>query len=189
MEYLEIMYGNVYEFICNQLSLVEWIGLVLFIIGIVFSNQIHDFFVEKILKRPLKIQPSQKLVVSSKNDDGWNEEFFVYLTNRTNQTYYDINISAMFPNSVDVDLLPTNPSGVVDIKTSTGAISKGADFIIGTGDKYGRTKSSLTVINNVGPQETKKIKVIVNKQNLDKNFNLVFKINNFSDTPKSIFIK
>jgi len=171
------------------------IGIITFFIGIMatviiglFPNPIRDFFIEK-WGEPLKIKPSSKEILFSKNGDNWNEQFFVYLINNTNHTYYDINIISEFPDSIDISILPESPSEFSQIGQKNAGFMIGSDFIIGMKNEEKGTKITQTVINNVGPDEKKKIKVIINKNNYNKDFSLKFKVSNFNRNPKPIFNK
>lgn len=164
--------------------------LITIIVGIVsiFPNPIRDFIFEW-LGRPLQIKPKQKDILFSEDGDSWSEIFFVYLTNNTNNTYYDINIISEFPNSIDIDILPENSDEFSVIGSKDGKIFIGSDFMLAGENKEKRTKIVQTVINNIGPNEKKKIKVVVNKKDYNKNFRLEFKVGGFNKISKSILNK
>ena len=164
--------------------------LITIIVGIVgiFPNPIRDFILEWI-GRPLQIKPKQKDILFSKDGDNWSEKIFVYLTNNTNNTYYDINIISEFPNSIDIDILPENSDEFSVIGSKGGKIFIGSDFMLAGENKEKRTKIVQTVINNIGPNKKKKIKIVVNKKDYNENFRLEFKVGGFNKIPKSILNK
>ena len=164
--------------------------LITIIFGVVsiFPNPIRDFILEWI-GRPLQIKPKQKDILFSEDGDNWSESFFVYLTNNTNNTYYDINIISEFPNSIDIDILPENSDEFSAIGSKDGKIFIGSAFMLAGEIKEKRAKIVQTVINNIGPNEKKKIKVVVNKKDYNKNFRLEFKVGGFNKVPKSILNK
>lgn len=167
------------------------VGILIAVVGIlvsVFPNPIRDFILERI-GRQIQIKPKRKILTCSENGENWNEEFFVYLTNNTNNTYYDINIGSEFPNSVDVSILPENSGEFSTIRAKGGEISMGTDFMLSGLNKEKGTKIVQTVINNIGPNEKKKIKVVVDKKDYNKNFRLEFKVGGFGKGPKPIFNK
>jgi len=177
--------------IVNGETIMGVVGILIAVIGIlvsVFPNPIRDFVLERI-GRPIQIKPKQKDLLFSANGDNWNEEFFVYLTNNTNNTYYDVNIISEFPNSVDVDILPENSDEFSAIGSKGGGGFVGADFMLAGENREKGTKVIQTVINNIGPNEKKKIKVVVNKKSYSKNFRLEFKVGDFKKIPKSILNK
>ena len=174
--------------IINSGIIIGIIGILITIIVGIFPNPIRDFILEWI-GRPLQIKPKQKDILFSKDGDNWSENFFVYLTNNTNNTYYDINIISEFPNSIDIDILPENSDEFSVIGSKNGKIFIGSDFMLAGENKEKRTKIVQTVINNVGPNEKKKIKVVVNKKDYNKNFRLEFKVGGFNKISKSILNK
>ena len=171
------------------------IGIIIGVIGIfitlivgIFPNPIRDYILERI-GRPLQITPKQKDILFSEDGDNWSEIFFVYLTNNTNNTYYDINIISEFPNSIDIDILPENSDEFSVIESKDGKIFIGSDFMLAGENKEKRAKIVQTVINNIGPNEKKKIRVVVNKKDYKKNFRVEFKVDGFNKISKSILSK
>lgn len=167
------------------------IGVISILITIIvgtFPNPIRDFILEWI-GRPLQIKPKKKDILFSEDGDNWSEIFFVYLTNNTNNTYYDINIISEFPNSINIDILPENPDEFSGIESKDGKIFIGSDFMLAGENKEKRAKIVQTVINNIGPNEKKKIRVVVNKKDYSKNFRLEFKVGGFNKNSKSILNK
>ena len=170
---------------------MEFIGIIIGVIAIIvglFPNPIRDFFIEK-WGKPLEIRPSSKEILFAKNGDNWNEDFFVYLINNTNHSYYDINIISEFPDPVDVSILPEGPSEFSLIGTKDAGIMMGSDFQINGVNKEKGTKIVQTVINNISPNEKKKIKVSIDKNNYNKDLLLEFRVSGFSKTPKPILNK
>lgn len=148
--------------------------------------KIRDLYIEK--SKPLEIKPPNKKISVSENGDNWNEEFFIYLINHTENAYYDINIISEFPKDIDLSIL-SEKSDVVSFGSKGGRIFIGSDFMLGLENKEKGVKIAQTVINNIGPNEKKKIKVIVNKKDYKKSFNLEFKITNFNKVPKPVLNK
>jgi len=163
------------------------VGIVGIIIGI-FPNPIRDFFIEK-CGRPVKIQPSSKKILFAKNGDNWNEEFFVYLINKTSHSYYDINIVSEFPDSINIKIFPESTNEFSLLGTKDAGIMVGSDLLIEGINKEKGTKIVQTVINNVGPSEKKKIKVFIDKNKYNINFLLEFRVSNFNKNPKPILKK
>ncbi len=170
-------------------------GIILGVLGIIatiyfalFPNPIRDFIIER-WGNPLEINPAEKEIRFSADGNNWNEDFFVYLINKTSNSYYDINITSEFPNPIDISVLPVDSNEFSTINSGNGTISIGSDFMIAGEIKEKGTEIIQTVINNIGPNETKKIKVAVNKKNYNQNFRLEFKVSGFNKTPKPIFNK
>jgi hypothetical protein len=164
------------------------IGIIVTIIVGIFPNPIRDFILERIGKS-LQIKPRKKDILFSEDGNNWSETFFVYLTNNTNNTYYDISIISEFPSSIEVDILPENSSEFSGVGSKDGKMFIGLDFMLAGEIKEKKAKIVQTVINNIGPNEKKKIKVVVNKRDYSKNFRLKFKVSGFSKTSKPILNK
>jgi hypothetical protein len=172
----------------NALSFFAGLIGVLSLIFAIWSlpNPVHDFLIET-FGSPLEINPAEKGILLSADANNWNEEFFIYLNNKTSNTYYDINITSEFPNATDVSILPVDSNEFTSLEAGNGTISIGTDFAIFGVIKESGMKITQTVINNIGPNETKKIKVSVNTKNYNQNFRLSFKVSGFNKTPKPIF--
>lgn len=153
--------------------------------GVFIIPRIRGLYVERC--RPLEIKPTNKIISVSKNGDNWNEEFFVYLINNSESPYYDINIVSEFPKDIDLSMLPEK-FNTVSLGGKENGVSVGLDFMLGLENKKGMGVAQ-TVINNIGPNEKNKIKVIINKKGYKKDFNLKFKITNFNKIPKPVFKK
>jgi len=147
--------------------------------------RIRILYVEK--WRPLEIKPTNKRISVSKNGDNWNEEFFVYLINNSESPYYDVNIVSEFPKDIDLSMLPEK-FNTVSLGGKENGVSVGLDFMLVLENEQGMGVAQ-TVINNIGPNERNKIKVIVNKKGYKKDFNLRFKITNFNKIPKPVLKK
>jgi len=127
------------------------------ILGI-FIPKIRNLYVEK--SRPLEIKPTNKRISFSKNGNNWNEEFFVYLINNSDSPYYDINIvSSEFPKDIDLSMLPEKIN-TVSLGSKENGVYVGRDFMLVI-EKTEETRVAQTVINNIGPNEKNKIKVII----------------------------
>lgn len=166
---------------------MDIVSLLIAIVSILPSS-IRDFILEHI-HLSLQIKPNKKNILFSKDGNNWNEEYFVYLVNNTNDTYYDINIAAKYPNPIDVDIFPENSNEFSTIGLKDGQISVGLDFMLCGEKSETKEKVVQTVINNIGPKEKKKIKVIINKNDYDKNFCLELKVGGFSKTAKPVLSK
>ncbi len=141
-------------------------------------------------KSGLSIEPSKKHIAFSKTGDNWNEEFYVYLVNHSDKTFYDVNIALDYPKYIGVSFMPEEQSATMKLGTETNNKSIGADFMIlyGEDEEVGLI-GGQTVINNIGPGEKKKIKVKVTKKASGEDFDLKFKIDNYSNDPKPILGK
>jgi len=152
---------------------------ILAIIIALFPNPIRDFLIEK-FGHPLEIQPTSKKLLDLAD---CNEEFFISLINKTNHNYYRINITSEFPNNINVAIFPEKPNLLIS------PISPNFNF----GLENKETRITQTIINNVGPNEIKKMIVVVNKGNYNKNFQQEYQINfnvsGFSKNPQSIISK
>ena len=167
------------------------VGIILGLGGIVvgiFPNPVRDFFIE-MWKKPLQISPSSKKVFFSPDEINWNECFYIYLTNKTGHTYYDINITSEFPSIISIDIMPEQASEFSLIGSENAGLMVGSDFMVAMENKENEMRIISTVINNIGPNETKKIKIVIKKGNYYKNFKLNFKVNGFSKNPKPILNK
>ncbi len=125
----------------------------------------------------IEISPKTKNIVCSSSQFR-KETFYIYLTNKSSKPIYDINVIAHHPEEVVVDLCleEEHPEAV-----SVGNISVGTAFSI-----YQSTVTQ-TVINNLAPGETVKLKVEVNMKDYLNNFELKTEVKSFSKTPKPIF--
>ena len=135
--------------------------------------------------KPLEIKPINKKLSVLENGNNWNEEFFIYLINHSKNPHYDINVISEFPKGLNVSILPEK-SDVVSLGTRENGISMGIDFMLGLENKEKGIGVAQTVINNIGPNEIKKVKVSVKKNDYRKNFNMKFTLGNFSKIPKPI---
>ena len=137
--------------------------------------------------RPLEIKPSKKEVILP--SDNWNEDFFTYLVNHTNNTYYGVQIAIEFPKNIDVSIIPEEKDFSL-----LGAKNKG--FLVGNNFSIGLENENKgitqAIINNIGPEEKLSIKIVVNKKYNDSSVDSIllnFKIDKYSKEPKSILRK
>ncbi|MBU1036814.1 hypothetical protein KKF32_02110 [Patescibacteria group bacterium] len=142
-----------------------WINIIIFVFLIPSFIWCLKWIYRKC--KPLKISPSSRKILTSKDGDNYSEEFFIYLINHTQRTYYDISIISKFPKGIVLSTYP-EPATHGDC----GISCEGSDQVI---------------INNIRAKGQVKIKVNVDKNKYNKNFILKFKITNFSKTAKSVY--
>jgi len=160
------------------------VSVLIAVVGIIYPIPIHDFFIEK-WGSPLEIKPSSKDIFFSRDGNNWDEDFYAYLINNTSNTYYGVQIVVDFPNSVDVTVISDVPGEFSMLGTKNNGISVSSDFVI-VGEGKNGTNMNMTVINNIGPNEKKKFKIIIDKNDYKNNFRLDLKINRFNKEPKPI---
>lgn len=164
------------------------VGIIIAIIGIfvsVFPNPIRDYVIER-LGIQLSVKPKRKDIHCSTDGNNWNEEFYIYLTNNTSNTYYDINVVSEYPNSIEVNIFPEDNNEFSALESTQGQVFVGSGFVLCGEIKEHKTKIVQSVINNIGPNEKKKLKVIVNKKDDNKNCCLEFKVGGFNKNPKPL---
>ena len=130
----------------------------------------------------INISPKTKNIICS-NSQFRKETFYVYLTNNSSNPIYDINVISHHPREVDVSIYPEkgHPETV-----PLGNINMGTSFSI-HGYDLKNVGFSQTVINNLAPKETVKLKVEVNEKDYLNNFELRTEVTSWSKTPKPIF--
>lgn len=140
----------------------------LFILGrYIWYNRI---FVVKILPRVKEINCNSELYRK--------ETCYFYLTNRSSSPIYDISIVATHPKEVEVIIYPVGRKP--EIQSLGNYTIDGAAFqIMGIGGVQ-------TVINNLAPKETVKLKVEIGKKDYYKSFKLKLKASFRSKAPKPI---
>ena len=151
-----------------------------------YSKYFFQIFKKEDYINPIDIQPSSKTINFSPDGNNWDEDFFIYLKNNTIYTYYNICIFSEFPDAINVDIFPEDSGEDSSIVSKKAGINVGSDFSLSGVHNGAGTKWTQTVINNIGPNITKKIRINVKKGVYKKNLNLEFKINNFSREPKPI---
>ncbi len=158
-------------------------AIISIILSVLIIPKIRDLYIEH--SKPLEIKPAYKNISATKGQNIWNQEFFIYLINHSKNPYYDINISSEFPKGITVSILPEK-SDIITIGSTESGISMGVDFMLNLENIEKGTGSTQTVINNIDPNETKKIKVSVSNNNSQNNFNMKFVLGKFSTIPKQI---
>jgi len=128
----------------------------------------------------IKISPGAK-IINCQSPSYRKESYYVYLTNKSSNPIYDINVVATYPKEVEVSIMPeeqeTQPLGNLRVGTS---------FIISGYNQKDGAGVQETIINNLGANETKKLKVEIDKKNYYKDFKLKLKATFRSRTPKPI---
>lgn len=128
----------------------------------------------------IKISPVTKQIIC--NSESWRKEsYYVYLTNRSSNPIYDINVVAAYPKEVEVTIMPEEQE-----MRSLGKPKIGTTFVISGTDQDKGEGTQETIINNLGANETKKLIVEINKKNYLKDFKLRLKAIFHSRTPKPI---
>jgi len=129
----------------------------------------------------IKISPAVKKI--NCNSESYRKEYYyVYLTNKSSNPIYDINVLTTHPKEIEVSIAPeeqeTQPLGNYRVGTS---------FIIHFDSNQNKNVSGQqTVINNLAANKTVKLKVEMDKKNYYKDFKLKLKATFRSRTPKPI---
>jgi hypothetical protein len=169
----------------NYLTMVFSLFLVPIVLGVFVIPIIRDLYKEK---NPLEIKPKGKKIFASENGNNWNEEFFIYLINHSKSPYYNIYIISEFPKGLNISILPEK-SDIVSLGARESGISMGVDFMLSLEDKERNIGITQTVMNNIGPNETKKVKISIKKNDYKKGFDIRFVLGKFSNLPKPIMGK
>ncbi len=122
----------------------------------------------------IKISPSEKRI-NCNSKSYRKESYYVYLTNKSSNPIYDINVVAMHPKEVEISIMPEEQE-----LESAGNCKIGTAFIIHF------DSGQQTVINNLSAKETKKLKIEIDKRDYYKDFKLKLKATFNSRTPKPI---
>ena len=160
----------IYEWIKNnRIPLVTsiLIPLLFFLIKYFWNNY---FFVITILPSVKKINCNSKSYRK--------ETYYVYLTNNSSSSVYDINILATYPKEIEIDISPegrraeSQPLGNIIMDSSAFQI-----FSVG---------GTQTIINNLASRETIKLRVEINEKNYYGSFKLKLKAKVNSRSPKPV---
>jgi hypothetical protein len=129
---------------------------------------------------PIEISPATKKI--NCGSSSWRKEsYYVYLKNKSSGPIYDINVVARHPKEVDVRIMPEEQE-----TQSLGSFGVGTSFIIHGVSQDKGTGIQETIINNLGINETKKLKVEIDKNNYYKDFELKLRAKFHSRKPKPI---
>ena len=129
----------------------------------------------------INISPKTKNIICSSSQFR-KETFYIYLTNKSSNPIYDINVTSHYPREVDVSIHPEQGRPEM---VPLGNINMGTSFSI-HGYDLKNVGFSQTVINNLAPKETIKLSVEINKKNYYNNFTLKTEAKFNSKTPKPI---
>lgn len=106
------------------------------------------------------------------------ENYYVYLTNNSSSPIYDINILATHPKEIEVNIYPEGRKPELQ---SLGNITMDSSAF-----QIHSVGGIQTVINNLAPRETIKLKVEIDKKNYFKGFKLRLKATFNSKSPKPV---
>jgi hypothetical protein len=123
------------------------------------------------------ISPSVKKI-SCNSKSYRKESYYVYLTNNSSSSIYDINIWATHPKEIEVNI---SPEGRKSESQSLGNIIMDSSAF-----KIFSVGGTQTVINNLAPKETIKLQVEINEKNYYGSFKLKLKAKVNSKSPKPV---
>jgi hypothetical protein len=114
----------------------------------------------------IKISPVEKKI--NCNSESYRKEFYyVYLTNKSSNPIYDITVLTTHPKEVEVSIMPEEQETL-----PLGNYRVGTSFVIQGYNQNKDIGAPHTFINNLGTNETKKLKVEIDKKNYYKISNL-----------------
>ena len=130
------------------------------------------------------ISPAKKKIFCG-SDSFRKESYYVYLTNNSSKPIYNINVWAIYPKGIEVNI---HPEGREPEWQSSGNLKLDSTAIQITfiPDRNKNTTGTQTVINNLGAKETIKLKVEIEKTTYYKTFNLKLKTKFNSRSPEPI---
>ena len=133
----------------------------------------------KILPRAKKINCNSELYRK--------EACYFYLVNNSSNPIYDINILATHPKAVEVNIYPEGRKPEMQTLGKI-AMDSSAFQIHFNSIKNKNVSGVQTVINNLAPKETVKLKVEIDKKDCYKSFKLKLKVTFNSKSPKPVLL-
>jgi len=131
----------------------------------------------------IKISPRLKRI-NCGNKLYRKENFYVYLLNKSSNPIYDINLSVFHPKGVEVRAYPEGKTPE-EQKLGNHIIVDSSSFQLHFNSAKNKNESGVqTVINNLAPKETVKIRIEIDKKDYYKSFKLKLKAKFNSRIPK-----